>query len=351
MTAAEDILVGNVRHAIYLQRYSTQTVNMIARLLGRLDDRIVERLLREDLTDISRVQLQRLLDAIRKINVDAYVVLNGEFRKEVREFVRYETEFQAELLQAALPIQWDVISPAPHTLYSAVSARPFQGRLLREWMSDLEANAFKRVRDAIRMGVVEGLTTGDIVRQIRGTRANGYRDGILHASRRGTEAMVRTALSHTASVARDRLYQENESLVKGWRFVATLDGRTTAECRALDGTTYAIGKGPKPPRHIGCRSVDTPILKSWKELGLKPAEAPEGTRSSLNGQVPENLTFEDYLRKESREFQDNVLGKSKAKLFRNGGLSLDRFVDFSGEEYTLDELRKREVGAFERAGL
>jgi len=35
-------------------------------------------------------------------------------------------------------------------------------------------------------------------------------------------------------------------------------------------------------------------------------------------------------------------------LFRQGGLTLDRFVDRAGREYTLDELRRREAAAWEK---
>jgi len=86
---------------------------------------------------------------------------------------------------------------------------------------DLEAAAFARVRDAIRQGFVEGQTTDQIVRRIRGTRANQYRDGILEISRRSAESVVRTAINHTANVARQELYKANDDLIDSWRFVAT----------------------------------------------------------------------------------------------------------------------------------
>lgn len=350
MTASEDIFDANIRHAVYFQRYSTQTVNKIIRLLNRIDKRIVERLQMEDLTQISRARLDRLLEGLREINIEAYKVVNSEFRGELREFAKYEAGFQARLVQGALPITHEVAVPAAAQLYSAVAARPFQGRLLKEWTSQLEANAFKRLRDTIRMGVVEGTTTAEIVRQVRGTRANGYRDGILQTSRRGAEAMVRTALSHTANVAREQTYKENADLIKGVRWVSTLDGRTSAVCRARDGEVYEPDKGPRPPAHINCRSVTTPVLKSWKELGINLKEAPEGTRASMNGQVPGGQTYETWLRKQPGDFQDEVLGVKKAKLFR-AGEPLKGFVDKSGREYTLDELRKRDAEAFERAGL
>jgi hypothetical protein len=114
---------------------------------------------------------------------------------------------------------------------------------------------------------------------------------------------------------------------------------------------FPVDSGPRPPAHPNCRSTTTPVIKSWKELGINLTEAPPGTRASMDGQVPATLTYNDWLKKQPQAFQDEVLGPTKAKLYRKGDLSLDRFIDKSGNEYTLDELRRREMGAFERAGI
>jgi hypothetical protein len=334
-TAAENIQDGNIRHMIFLQRYSTQTVRKVIALLSRVDSQLVERLSREDISAISRARLDRLLESVREINHAAQLQIRGELRTELRELAKLEGSFQARLISGSIPIAFDVTTPAAQLLISAVNSRPFQGRLLKDWFRDLEANSFKRLRDTIRMGVVEGATTEELIRRIRGTRANGFKDGILDISRRGAEATVRTAVNHTATVASERLYEENADLIKGVKWVATLDGRTSHICRG----------------HINCRSTTTPVLKSWKELGINLKESPEGTRASMNGQVPAGLNYNDWLKTQPKDFQDDVLGVKKGQLFRKGGLTMDKFVDRNGAEFTLDELRRREASAFEAAGL
>ena len=57
------------------------------------------------------------------------------------------------------------------------------------------------------------------------------------------------------------------------------------------------------------------------------------------------------LKNQSKEFQVDVLGEKRAKLFRDGNLHLDRFTDSKGNTLTLDELRKKEPMAFDKAGL
>ena len=260
-----------------------------------------------------------------------------------------ESKFAA--LNAALVVDLEAVAPAAGTVYSAALSRPMQGRYLRDWFSTLAANKQRAVEDAIRIGIVEGETVNDIVRRLRGTRAARYRNGIMSIHRRHAEAITRTAVNHVVTNARRNVFDKNADIVKGWQYVATLDGRTTDICMSLDGQVYATREeGPTPPQHINCRSTITPVMKSWKELGFKAKELPEGTRASMNGQVSAKETYQTWLKKQPARFQDEVLGKTKGKLFRNGDVTLDRFVDSSGRSYTLAELAKREAAAFERIG-
>ena len=150
-------------------------------------------------------------------------------------------------------------------------------------------------------------------------------------------------------MAREQTYAENEDLIKGVQWVSTLDDKTSPVCRGRDGIVYESDRGPRPPAHPNCRSTTTPVLKSWKELGINLKEAPAGTRASLNGQVPATETYNSWLKKQPVEFQDDVLGPARGKLYRKGGVSMDKFTDASGDQYTLKQLRRREAAAFKKA--
>lgn len=49
--------------------------------------------------------------------------------------------------------------------------------------------------------------------------------------------------------------------------------------------------------------------------------------------------------------QNDILGATKGKRIREGGLAIDRLVNRTGAEYTLAELWRREAGAFRKADL
>lgn len=349
MSANDEILDALTSHQIGIERLSNATVRKIIAMINRSDSRIVDRLQREDLTTLSRARQTKLLTEMRRIVESVYLDATGALQIELENFAEYEGQYQTDMFKRVLPVRFETVLPSAAQLIAATNSRPFQGKLLKEVYRELEASSFRKVRDTIRGGIVEGRTTSQIVRDIRGTRAMGYKDGILEQNRRATEAVVRTAVNHTANSARERTYEANTDLISGVRFNATLDSRTTLVCMANDGKVFEAGKGPRPPLHFNCRSSTSPIVKSWRELGFNVDELPASTRASMNGQVPADQTYNSWLRKQPASMQDDVLGATKGKLYRDGGLSIDRFVNNKGNAYTLDELKRRESAAWTKA--
>lgn len=360
MSANEELLDAQIRHSIYVQRFGGGTANRFIALLNRADADLVDNIIRRigkiadkgyDSGPASTKRLKLILDSIREMNADAYAAAGKQLTGDLIDFAIYERDWQIAQIEQPLPVAVQVIQPTAEVVTAAALKRPFQGRLLKEWLAGVEEAKAARIRDAIRLGLVEGETIDQMVRRIRGTRAASYQDGLLEIDRRGAAAMVRTAVNHTSNAARNAVFADNESLIKGVRWVSTLDARTTPVCQARDGKLYPVTTGPRPPAHIGCRSTTVSVLKSYRDLGIDVADAPPGMRASLNGQVPADLTYGEWLKKQPAAFQDDVLGPSKAKLFRQGGVPVDRFVDRAGRELTLAELRIADPAAFRRAGL
>lgn len=81
--------------------------------------------------------------------------------------------------------------------------------MLMEWADNLEQSRIIQIRNAVRNGYMQGQTTADIIKTVRGTKAMKYRDGILERPRRELAAVVQTALSHTAQTARQSMTNAN----------------------------------------------------------------------------------------------------------------------------------------------
>ncbi|MHB9879104.1 phage minor head protein [Pacificimonas sp. ICDLI1SI03] len=360
--AAERLNSIQVSHAVYARRFGSGLGARIVSLLDKTDADLVEKiaarlaLIEErgfDTGPATTKRLEKILEEIRVINQNVYKQVAAQMGDELLGLAAWEAEFQAKALAEVLPFKYRPNTPTAGTLRAIVNKRPFQGGLLKEWIAGMEEGRARRLREALRIGLVEGESIEQMVRRIRGTKALGYSDGILDISRRSAVAVARTATNHVMTRARDDTYLENDDIVKGWRFLATLDGRTSLICVALSeqDKVYPVGKGPMPPRHMNCRSTTVPELKSWRELGFDVDDPEPDWRASMDGQVPADTTYDTFLKGKPEAFQDEVLGVQRAKLWRDGGVELGKFTDASGRVYTLDQLKKKDAEAFEMAGL
>ena len=355
MATSPQLIEQSTRHQVFLERVKSGEVNQFASFLKETDRSLRYRLSGADLTDYSRQRLERLIVGING-DLDAiYTRYWDDLSGSLIDIAEYEAEFESRSLNAVLD-NFETTIPAPEQIRAAIFSAPLSvrgtdgGKLLEPFIKDWSANEVKRVSGAVRQGVFEGQTTSQILQVVRGTRANKFRDGLLNVTNRGAEAIVRTAVQHAASISRQETWKQNSNVVKGVRWVSTLDGRTTQICRSLDGTIYPIGKGPRPPIHIRCRSTTA------AELDARFNFLKEGaTRSSKDGYVSANLGYYEWLKQQPARFQQEAIGKTRAKLLRNGGLSAERFAELNlGKNFqplTLKDMKRLEPLAFEKAGL
>lgn len=358
-TANEKLLDNTVNHSIDIQRYGNGVVRRMLAILNKADakltDELISALERMTPENFTVQRLDALLKDVRALNGKAYTSVRTGLEVDLLDLVKSESDYQMDLFKDVLPISVSVAKIDPEVVYTAAMARPFQVSKdravpLNEYLTGLSGDRAAKIRDAVRLGYLNSETTSQIVRSIRGTKTQNYADGLMQTPRYHVEGMVRTAISHMYNFTAQRFYEANDSILKGWRFVATLDGRTSDICRANDGKVFPIGSGPVLPLHIGERSRSAPVTKSWRELGIDIDEITPGTRASLDGQVSGDLTYQTWLEKQSRDRQDDVLGRTKAKLFRSG-VKLDKFVDNKGKTLTIQQLRERNAALFNKLGL
>lgn len=360
---ARAILSGVILHAVNLQKYSNGQVRRILSILNRADADIFAELQRvlDNMPSGSATSeyLFDMLASVRRLNAQAYSQIDGELAANLRTLAEAEASFQLQLYQSHAPEGVTLAGVTAEQAWAAAYSRPFAGKLLKESIAELGETRARRIRDAVRMGYLEGRTTSQIVRDIRGTKSKGYVEGFVEVDRRHLETMVRAAVQHTAGGVRDRFMEENSDVLESQLFVATLDGRTSPTCIARSGKRYTLGERPKPIGHavpwctqFGCG----PGRIHWNcrstAVGLLPGQTKlYGTRASANGPVDANMTYGAWLKGQPAAIQDQVLGEKRAELFRSGGLAIDKFFNDKGQYLTLDQLRERDAAAFKRAGL
>ncbi|WP_228380196.1 minor capsid protein [Streptococcus suis] len=167
--------------------------------------------------------------------------------------------------------------------------------------------------------------------------------------------LIRTETSYFHAEMEAKAYEEAD--VEYYRFLATLDLRTSSICREHDGKIYKVseritGKN-YPPMHPWCRS-DTIASDDSEWL----AKATRSARDPVTGktiQVPANMTYKDWYEKYVKpkykadnldiwkiERANNQYEKYKSILGDKAPKSLEDYIDLKyndGEEY--EQLKDR----------
>lgn len=391
-TVNEELFDALVRHQIYLLRVSGSIRNRILALLDATEqdiaDKIRSRLLNatglDTPADVRR--LEGLLSAIRVTRLKAWDQVTEEWLQQVQDVATNEPALLAGITRTVSPVILDLVLPSVRSLKAIATSNPFEGRTLKEWARSIAVEDLRRIENAVRVGMVQGESSAEIARRVVGSANLRGVDGVTQITRRGAEAITRTAVNHVSNQARREFINANADLFDEEQYVATLDSRTTPVCRGNDGKRFPVGKGPIPPLHFNCRSLRVPVIDG-DALGQRPAkpvtekqllrefsekngfpapkkraDLPHGTKTQydqfarsrireLTGRVPAKETYQTWLTKQSASFQDDVLGKTRAQLFRKGGITLDRFTNRAGDEIPLSQLARSHAEAFRAAGL
>jgi SPP1 gp7 family putative phage head morphogenesis protein len=187
----------------------------------------------------------------------------------------------------------------------------------------------------VRNGLLLGESSDKIARRLRRQ--------LIAVPNNQIKAMVRTSVNQVANAASQAVYSQNQEITKRYRYIATLDSRTSAICRALDGRTFKYNEGPTPPQHFNCRSTTVPIV-DYKGLKISPPKP--GKRRSSGGLVPANQHYGQWLFDQSKEVKADVLGASKVPYFNmlsrkyGPSVAIRKFVSADGTEKTLAELKQ-----------
>ncbi|WP_202412764.1 hypothetical protein [Duganella lactea] len=351
----DPLLNHAVRHQVDMAGYGNFVLAKMIRILNLTDADLIAQLnaaLADVDADSFKVQrLDSLLKSARELNAQAYAALYEGMTDELRAYVEYEGQFQYDLYKHVVPVDFSIAAIVPAQVYAAAVAQPMQGRLLKDWAAGLGQIRLQRIKDTIAVGYTQGKTTADIVREIRGTKALNYADGLLDTSRREIDAVVSTALSHTAQITRNTFYKDNIDILGDEMWVSTLDGKTTPDCRARDHLLYtpidhkpvghSVPYRAGPGRlHWRCRSTSIALLKGQKTL--------YGQRSAAGGPVDANLSYNDWLKAQTNDVQDDILGKAKGRAYREGGYKADVFTNDRGRTLTLKQMAERDARAFKQ---
>jgi SPP1 gp7 family putative phage head morphogenesis protein len=373
--ANEKIFDATVKHQIKLLRFSENEALIASDLLAASNAEMIKKV-EAGLGEFTESNIKATMASVAQIRTQLLSQFNTNVTANMEELATAEVDWEQAVIVGASPVALS-LTAVPVGTIKALTKAPINGVPLENWTGQMTAKDIVRVEQQIRLGVVQGESIQDIVRRLRGTKAAKFTDGVFDTTRREAEMIARTTVNHISTQARQSVWDANADILQGLRWVATLDGRTSSVCQSRDGQIYPIDSGPRTPAHPNCRSTMAPVLAGEAIVGLRPTVTDSRTRRQREidfradakakagdswkgmkeadrqvlirderqtwiknniGQTPSNVSYNDWLKGQSKDFQDEVLGPGKADLFRNG-MSLDKFVDEKGKPYTLTQLK------------
>lgn len=386
LTSNEKILDAIIERQIDYIAYSQGVVKRTSPLLLETEDKLRDiiysyygRISKNAIYTLpARKLLAEMEVKIRALRGEAWNQTYKTVRDELKQVAVLEVAGLATVIEGAVPVTLGLAVPTSSTLASIVISQPFEGKILRDWINDGGRADVGLITNHIKEGLVQGRTVEETVSLILGKgRGKHPRNALVRKAQRDMLAIVLTGVSSVSNEARNELYHANSDIIEQVLFVATLDSRTTLECAGNDGKIFPLGESPKPPLHFRCRSAivsyinpenlylrpfnpttKKQLLREYtKKNGLSKvsnrSDLPYGHKTKFDmygrervrelvGQVPAKTSFDDFLRRRNKEFQDNYLGPARAELYRaNPKMKVDKFTNNYGDTLTLKQLESK----------
>lgn len=237
------------------------------------------------------------------------------------------------------------------TVKALANKADFGGRLLSDWVyRAFDEGAINAIVESLDRSISKGWGYQKAVKDLLGTTI----DTGFTITQRECITIARSYIQQASVNASLSVFEQNKDIIKGVKWTAILDNRVCPLCASVDGNIYLWGQ-PHPPmrRHDNCRCVWTPVLKSWRELGIDRDELEDvarpwvirelgnvdagGRKILYAGTTKEN--FSGWWETLPVEQQVQSIGPIRTRLINSGKLTWKDLVNKStGRYYTLEEL-------------
>ena len=245
------------------------------------------------------------------------------------------------------------VSMSIEQLKKTMIETPLGGKLIQKWVDDTLGDTQKRILEELRTGIIQGEGYDKLVPRMRNASDLSFTE---------LTTIARTFVQSANISASKAVLEQNQDLIKGWKWVATFEpgymrtGRGTClRCASLDGRIFPIGGGPPIPLHPRCRCVPQPVMKSWLDLGvdldefedearpytIRPDENIDtgGTRLIEEVGTTPSKNYSTWFSDQSKSFQKTMLGEKRYELYKSGEIEFSDFVSpRTGRLKTIKEL-------------
>lgn len=278
MAAAQQLLTG--------KEYRVWRMD-IAEYVKEINATGNQELLRELNTLAMRSRITRL-DALRAGTLKEMVLLSEKSEKAMKKFLKsgYEDFYYHGLYEIGKKRGLEgAVSLVDGDKLERVLRVPWSGKNYSKRIWTNGAKLAKTIQQNIIAAAHRGVSVQEMTRIIRQKMGIGTKEAVR---------LVRTELNYVQNQA--ALHSIKDAGMKYYRFIATLDKRTSNLCQSHDGDVFPVeeampGKN-MPPLHPHCRSVISGCLKGEyrPQSGTRIARDENGK----NVLVPANMKYDDW---------------------------------------------------------
>jgi len=177
--------------------------------------------------------------------------------------------------------------------FAAMPRRTIEAILKRPWSGEHFSKRIWGNTDVLAKTLTEvitgGLMSGASIRQMREQIEERFA-----VSKHAANRLLRTETTYMANAAEMEAYEE--AGIERYRFVATLDLRTSEKCRQQDGKVYLVKDARPgvnmPPMHPNCRSTTVAVIDVGEEMNLqRRARDPVTGKTML---VPASMNYQQW---------------------------------------------------------
>jgi len=360
MSNRQYLIDAAIKHQVFLQRYSGSEYKQMAFFIAKVLKEAKSIL--GQTTDIaSKKRFESIIRELTTVTEAIYKDMAKGVNSNMAELATYEMGFTQRLLQQAvefpapdnkgqLPVNFNIptveqLRAAAFTtiLDSNPSYKGTKGLTVGDALKEFGANKAGDIAQTVRVGFALGKTTSQIAEDIEKV--------VTQVHTRQAQTLARTVTNHVAAQSRNEFYSSNSDILeKTYTIVATLDDRTSLTCAALDGRVFSEEDFEAPPYHWNCRTTYIREVKEQYRVDLKGTNRPSKGSDGVET-VSAQTTYGSWIKNQSNEFQNEVLGTQRADLLR-AGMPVDKFVDKNYQSINIDELRTKDnQHIFDKAGI
>jgi SPP1 gp7 family putative phage head morphogenesis protein len=137
----------------------------------------------------------------------------------------------------------------------------------------------------------------------------------FETDKRNAARLVQTEHAAMESAAHKDCF--NDLGVEQYKFIATLDLKTSEICRGVDSKIFPMSKykvgETAPPMHPRCRSTTAPYFEDVADLGERWARGADGRTYS----VPGNMTYEEWVKQQEKIHSAVSVDRSRKKTYNS----------------------------------